>query len=71
MTFPVPFTGITESAQFADRDALANFVSYVALGCGENHDHNIAVAFDGNSVHGTPLLMECVRRWSDSWEDDL
>lgn len=68
----MPFGGITHFVTFTDVEALLNFLVWIGNGCGgAGHLHNVAVAFDGNRVHGSDLLVGCAERWSDSWEDDL
>lgn len=59
--FPMPFGGITESLELPPA-MLRAAIAFMAAGCEVGHQHNIAVAFDGNRVHTTKLGIECIKR---------
>lgn len=56
-----PFSGIKIQIRPGGRDELNAFLKHVGEGCGKGHDHNVAVAFDGNYVLGSELLGDCYR----------
>lgn len=69
MGFPIPFGGITCVFTAGSREGLMKAVRYLSTGCGQGHDHNIAVAFDGNHLYTSALGADCLRRAEDrpSW----
>lgn len=68
MDFPMPFGGIRLYLEVQPRKALADFLQHVADGCGKDHDHNIAVAFDGNRIYGSKLLFDCFHEWLEGYD---
>jgi len=70
MDFPMPFGGITHHVQITPRKALADFLQHLAAGCGKDHYHNIAVAFDGDLIYGSKLLFDCFHEWLETYDPE-
>jgi hypothetical protein len=64
--FPHPFGGISVGVMFPERRLLLIALMHMGNGCGDNHYHNIAVQFDGETLWTTELGRECL-----SWIDDM
>ena len=64
------FSGITQVVTFPNHQSLVETLTWLASGCGEQHRHNVGVAFDGNRLYGSDLAMVCAERYG-AWKMEM
>jgi hypothetical protein len=62
--FPIPFGGITNIVEITDQGSFLPALLFMYNGCGEKHQHNIAVDFGNRAIYTSELGARCLLRWS-------
>lgn len=65
--FPMPFGGIKNVFAIQTADEVIAALAYMNSGCGEHHQHNVAVEWDAGHSHAriwtTELGTDCLTRF--------